>query len=204
MVDLEGHVSTPAQFQPLWTTLQRWMHLHALMEEGGGGSVGLFAVLDSRFENVATLAGMTTAHTHVHELEHKVDDALRTGLGLATAFQAYREDNEKHLEAEEGVMMPKVMAMMKAGVPLRQVLREDIVSAAWSDEKFGPEFVQVAAEVLERHAGGMPRARVFLHALKALATQDQWNEWLPFVKKGLSPALYATMDEEIALDRAGL
>jgi hypothetical protein len=50
----------------------------------------------------------------------------------------------------------------------------------------------------------MPRARVWIHALKAISSQEQWDRWLPSVKEGLSPELFEKMDKEIELTKAGL
>jgi hypothetical protein len=49
-------------------------------------------------------------------------------------------------------------------------------------------------QVLEKHSNGMPRARVFAHALWGLAkSASEWDELQPWIEDGLSPQLYSEM-----------
>jgi hypothetical protein len=52
-------------------------------------------------------------------------------------------------------------------------------------------------EMLEKHDGGKPRARVFAHALQTVATAEQWPQWREWIKKGLSEEGLATVEGEI-------
>jgi hypothetical protein len=51
-------------------------------------------------------------------------------------------------------------------------------------------FIKYANEMLDKHNGGMPKARVFDHALWAVATPDQWNQWSGWMKESLAEKTY--------------
>merc|ERR1712232_865659 len=119
------------------------------------------------------------------------------------AWSKFYEENEKHLAGEEKVMMPKVKAMKEAGVLLKKLMIEDIISGVWDDENFIDDFLKVAMETLEKHHGDMPRARVFIHALKTISPPEKWEKFQPAVKESLSKELYTKIDKEINLSTPG-
>lgn len=196
--------TTCADVAAVWNKFIRWMQLHALMEDGASDKgKGFFAVLDERFEKVATEQGLVQAHIDIAELETAMDDSLKGDdiAAVKTAWEAFTAANEAHLLKEEEHFMPKVQAMAKAKVNLVEVLRTDVLSCAWNEDDFGDAFLTVAGQTLEKHAGGKPRPRVFFHALQKVASNEQWDAWLPFIKKGLSSQLYDAIGAEIGWEK---
>ena len=80
-------------------------------------------------------------------------------------------------------------------------LRTHIVCTCWDETGFGPEFIAFGVKALEKHHGGNPRARVWIHAIQAISTPEQWKQWLPHVKAGLSEELFQSIDAEIEMTK---
>ena len=99
----------------------------------------------------------------------------------------------------QDVMMPMVQKIAASGVNMKAVVAEHILpcAVAAATERGGFSFfIGHAMKMLEKYPGGMPRARVFAHAVKSIASPDQWKDWHPIVKANLSPSLYATIKAE--------
>jgi hypothetical protein len=62
-------------------------------------------------------------------------------------------------------------------------MMEEILPLIADDEEF---FLSHACVTLEKHNGGMPRARVFVHALWAASTPEQWSKRKEIVKGALT------------------
>jgi hypothetical protein len=116
---------------------------------------------------------------------------------IKIAFEAFEEANLAHLEKEEGIMMPCVSKMAKSGKHnMKQIMREEILASIVDSKDF--EFwIKYANEVLERHPEGMPRVRVFDHALWAVASPAQWEEWDKWIKETVSAATYKELHDAI-------
>jgi hypothetical protein len=84
--------------------------------------------------------------------------------------------------------------MMESNVSLRDLMAVDILPCIAEDDM--AFFLGFALRLLEQHAEGMPRARVFAHAVSAVATAEQWLRWHPVIKRSLSTALYNQVQEE--------
>jgi hypothetical protein len=84
------------------------------------------------------------------------------------------------------------MQLKKNGENLKDLMNTDILPCARAgDFQF---WVTTAMQVLEKHSNGMPRARVFAHALWGLAkSASEWDELQPWIEDGLSPQLYSEM-----------
>jgi len=82
----------------------------------------------------------------------------------------------------------QIKAMMESGVPLKKIMATELLPCVGDADM--PFFLTFAMRMLERHAEDMPRARVFAHAISAVATAEQWQRWHPVVKESLSPGLY--------------
>lgn len=205
-IALEDDGAALAAFGPRWEEFLRFQGLHAAMEDGvRGRAKGMFAFLDEQFADVAKEKGLRLQHRALHEKEAAVGRALkrRSAKTLRDAWPAYREANEAHLAKEEEVMMPKVAELVKAGHNMPLAIRSHMLPAAGGDAHLS-FFIEFAMRTLEKHHGGMPRARVFAHALAAAAgSEAEWARWRGHVQAGLSADAYANLGREIELDKWG-
>mmetsp|Transcript_47561 Transcript_47561/g.112150 ORF Transcript_47561/g.112150 Transcript_47561/m.112150 type:complete len:513 (+) Transcript_47561:78-1616(+) len=193
----------PQVFRERVAVMLKWQELHALTEDGTQGCRGFFAVINDKFDNKASQAGLLVAHNKLHPLEEQLkmacaDPRLRLGQ-LMTLYRQFMDANEQHLKEEEGVMMPCVSKMAQDGVNLKEILVTDVLPCIWDRPEFG-FFVQAGAATLEKYPEGMPRARVFLHAISKALPPERWARALPYVKAGLSPALYKIVNAETDFD----
>ena len=149
-------------------------------------------ILDERVDGLASDNGLYDLHEELELMENQVSAALDSDDmdGLKGSFPAFVKFNEEHLQHEEDIMMPNVQKMAKAGEPMKKYMVEEILPTVLDDDfEF---FVKYANQMLEKYDGGMPRARVFDHALWAAATPDQWKVWTKWIEESLSDkAIYA-------------
>ena len=194
-------------FLQAWRAFQRWTVLHARMEEGvEGAGRGFFPLLNLHFDSIADPLLLT--HKTIDELEGAVDAAARAVEGsadeadliaaLKEAFAKFAEANEAHLAKEEEIMMPKVMELGKSGHNLKALMTEDLLPCVPAQDM--PFFLEHAMQTLEQHSAGQPRARVFAHAIYAVATKEQWMDWKSHVQKGLSSELYDSIAKECGFE----
>eukprot|EP00526_Cylindrotheca_closterium_P019637 CAMPEP_0113629792 /NCGR_PEP_ID=MMETSP0017_2-20120614/15471_1 /TAXON_ID=2856 /ORGANISM="Cylindrotheca closterium" /LENGTH=228 /DNA_ID=CAMNT_0000540215 /DNA_START=150 /DNA_END=839 /DNA_ORIENTATION=- /assembly_acc=CAM_ASM_000147 len=181
----------------LWSDMRKWETIHASMEEGNskGESTpkGFFYILDEKCENIATEKGLFSNHTELESKAAEVDSLLAESDAdkALAAFNDFATFNEDHLKHEEDVMMPQVMKMAKSGVPLKKVMMDEILPMVGEEEEF---FLSHACSTLEKHSGGMPRARVFVHALWAASTPDQWAKRSEIAKGALSEPVWTEIE----------
>lgn len=143
--------------------------------------------------------GLYDLHEQLDSLEHQVASAIESGniADLKQVFPKFLDFNENHLKQEEDVMMPSIQAMAKAGEPMKKYMVEDILPTVSESDDF-EFFVKYANKVLEKHDGGMPRVRVFDHALWAAATPAQWAVWNKWIEESLEDGkLYAELQSLI-------
>lgn len=181
-------------FKGCWAALHKFEHLHMQMEEGRADvAPGFFSILNEHFDGLATKEGLFDAHPKLDAAETLVDEAATAGdvAAVTTAFDAFAAFNEVHMNHEEDIMMPKVMALKKSGHNLKEAMATRILPAAIAGDF--EHFVTYGVRMSEKHDGGKPRARVFAHALWGVATDEQWAEWHPWIKAGLSADKYASM-----------
>lgn len=181
-----------------WDKLMKFQLLHARMEEGNGNDetpLGFFKILDREADGVVTKEGLYNLHTELDKLEQNVQNAM-SASDLAKAKEIYPEfsgQNEAHLKKEEAVMMPNIKKMMMAKKPLKKFMCTEILPLVTETPDF-EFFVKYANEILEKHSGGMPRARVFDHALWAASTPEQWTKWNSWIKETLSEKTYMELE----------
>jgi hypothetical protein len=184
-------------------------------------SLVLDSLLDREFDGIATEQGLSTDHETLHSLEEAVSAVLSSSSNvnidqLRAVWQTFAVENERHLQKEESIMMPKVMALKKAGHVLPDLMTQDVLGAIRSsrrpmDDDDGGEtkemetksaqkddddmefFIKYANVVLEQHAEGKPRARVFDHALWAVSTPDEWKHYNQWIQESTSPKLYQSI-----------
>eukprot|EP00511_Aplanochytrium_stocchinoi_P008212 CAMPEP_0204855586 /NCGR_PEP_ID=MMETSP1347-20130617/17083_1 /ASSEMBLY_ACC=CAM_ASM_000690 /TAXON_ID=215587 /ORGANISM="Aplanochytrium stocchinoi, Strain GSBS06" /LENGTH=232 /DNA_ID=CAMNT_0052001837 /DNA_START=35 /DNA_END=733 /DNA_ORIENTATION=+ len=189
-------------FIDTWKVFSAWLSYHAKMEDGvEGKGMGMFALLDAKFDKIAEKNKLRNAHDELHAVEHKLSEAMKSGdvEQIKAAWEKFSQVNLDHLKEEENVMMPCVQKMAKAGENLVEHLQTQICNTCWDEDGFGAEFLTTGVRVLEKHHEGMPRARVWIHAIQTIANDEQWKKWLPAIKEGLSDKMFQEIDELIGM-----
>jgi len=130
-------------------------------------------MLDQMCENVAKESGLRGQHKDLkNKFEKAVQDAFASSGSVTDSmtkvFASYQKENLNHLEAEEKVMMPSIMLLMMSGSPMKKLMAEEILPLIAEDDR--EFFINLANEILQKNEGGMPRVRVFDHALGGIAT----------------------------------
>ena len=184
-----------------YSNLHKWMEVHKLMEEGnldGKTPMGFFSVLDERFDGIAKEKGLCDDHSNLEDIEASIAEAGKEGNieTFKKKFDEYKTSNEAHLAKEEEVMMPRVMKLSKSGVNMKELMVNEILSLVVDSPDF-QFFVQHANYILDKHAGGKPRARVFDHALWICATPEQWNQWRAWIEASLPETKFRAIMEDI-------
>lgn len=191
----------------LWKDLQLWDNLHMKMEEGDaehGGPQGVFSILDELDNKVAKRTGLRHQHKHLYEFEEDIRDAFAHSVDVSASvkvsFESFQKENLEHLEQEEKAMMPSIMKLAKSGKPIKKYMTEEIFPLV--PEEHLEFFIKFANKMLEKHKEGMPRARVFNHALWAIATPEQWKLWSSWMEQVLSPHEYQETQVAVAAWKA--
>lgn len=204
MKDIETAVDADdiEEAMKIYGKLEKWMMVHKLMEEGHANSTaspkGMFRVLDSRFDNVATNAGLLDDHATLHELEVAVRNAIhhKDRVAFQVEYARFQKMNLDHLTKEEDIMMPKVAEMIKMGINMKNIMVEEVLALVVDTPEF-EHFVRYANEVLERHHDNMPRVQVFDHALWAVSTVEQWGKYDVWIKESVSAEHYKEIMDAI-------
>lgn len=93
--------------------------------KGESSPLGFFHVLDQKCQNVATENDLFSQHEDLEkkssEISSLLDEKSDDPDAILKIFDEFASLNEAHLKKEEDIMMPKVMEMKKAGVPLKKV-----------------------------------------------------------------------------------
>lgn len=154
--------------------------------------------MDSKCDNIASSSGLHDDHITLTEKEQAVAADFASGdLDKAKeTYATFQEANLAHLKKEEVVMMPRLQEMAKMGLPLKGLMVKELLATIVDSPDF-KFFVQYANDVLERHSENMPRARVFDHALWAVATPEQWKEWDAWIKETVSAEIYREIHDAI-------
>ena len=204
VIDVQNHLDREHLDDAIesYHRLHKWMEMHKLMEEGNRDNVtpkGFFSILDEQFDGLATKEGMRGDHDDLDDLEKAMDEAIEANDidQIRKAFAAFKSENEAHLQKEEGIMMPKVMEMQKAKMNMKDMMVNELLATVVDLPEF-MFFVQHANYILDKHDGGMPRARLFDHALWVCATPEQWKEWNGWIKGTLSEERYKAIMDEIS------
>ncbi len=181
--------------------LHKWMGMHMRMEEGNSDDLtpkGFFSLLDEKFDGVAKDSQLRDDHSELTILEEAVTNSAKDSdiEKFKEAFLKFKESNESHLQKEEGIMMPKVMALTKSGANMKELMKNEILATVLDSPDF-KFFVQHANFILDKHHGGKPRARVFDHALWACATPEQWDEWKGWIKDSVPEERFQEISEAI-------
>ena len=192
----------------LWLKLQLWGNIHRRMEEGstdGTSPIGLFRLLDQACENIAEGSDLRNQHNHLYEYEEDINDAFAHPTNVVSesvkaTFASFKRENLHHLEVEEKVMMPSIMKLATSGKPMKKYMLEEIFPLI-PDENL-EFFIKFANEILQRHEDGMPRVRVFNHALWGVASTEQWYVWDQWIREVLNDDKYNELQGAIAAWKA--
>jgi len=208
MIDIEAALDRDdlEEARRLWNGLLKWDNIHMKMEEGTKDQqtspIGMFQLLNLHGEGISKQCDeLREQHGHLYEFEQDIKDAFEHAKDVSeavkTAFASFKTENLLHLEKEEKIMMPAIQKLMKAGKPMKKYMLEDIFPLiADEDLEF---FIKFANEILQKHEeGGMPRVRVFDHALWAIATREQWFVWDEWIQEVLSDEKYKELQSAIA------
>jgi hypothetical protein len=186
-------------FATAWDSYCAAIAVHAAMEDGadgaGGGSA---AMLDHYFNGAAGASVFKEEHAHEHAIQRSVTAAVREGpVALRAAFETYRIAAEAHLQHEEDVMVPLVMRLPSPKAPK---LAQWCVSAGIAHGGFD-HFVAHGVESLATHGStrNTPAVatRVWVHALKAVCSPEQWAAYLPVARAAAPPSLWAIIVAEV-------
>ena len=186
-------------FAAAWENYRAAIAVHAAMEDGvdgaGGGST---AMLDHYFDGAAGASVFKEEHVHEHAAQRLVTAALAQGpAALRAAFDAYRVVAEAHLQHEEDVMVPLVMRLPAPKAPK---FAQWCVSAGIAHGGF-EHFVAHGVSSLATHgsAKNTPAVatRVWVAALKAVCSPDQWATYLPVARAAATPSLWAIIVAEV-------
>lgn len=150
-------------------------------------------------DEIVTKRGLYDLHSDLEGYEAAVKKAIeyKDLKALKLAYPKFMELNESHLQKEEDVMMPNIKKMMEAKEPLKKFMVVEILPTIKGSPDF-EFFIKYANTILEKHHGGMPRARVFDHALWAAATPDEWATWSVWIKEALTNNTYAQLEAVIS------
>jgi hypothetical protein len=163
-------------FATAWDSYCAAIAVHAAMEDGvegaGGGSA---AMLDHYFDGAAGAS--------VFKEEH--------------AFETYRVAAEAHLQHEEDVMVPLVMRLPSPKAPK---FAQWCVSAGIAQGGF-EHFIAHGVESLATYGSAKnPPAvatRVWVHALKAVCSPEQWAAYLPIARAAAPPSIWAIIVADV-------
>jgi hypothetical protein len=186
-------------FAAAWDAYRAAIAVHAAMEDGvagaGGGSA---AMLDHYFDGAAGASVFKEEHVHEHAAQREVTAALTDGsAALSAAFAAYRGLAEAHLQHEEDVMVPLVMRLPSPKAPK---FAQWCVSAGIAHGGFD-HFVSHGVASLATHGSGKNTpavaTRVWVHALKAVCSPEQWTTYLPVARAAAPPSVWASIVAEV-------
>lgn len=188
-----------ASFATAWRDYCAAIAVHAAMEDGvegaGGGSA---AMLDHYFDGAAGAAVFKEEHVQEHASQRAVTVALAEGAdALRAAFERYRVVAEAHLQHEEDVMVPLVMRLPNPKAPK---FAQWCVSAGIAHGGF-EHFVEHGVRSLATHGSTKnPPAvatRVWVHALKAVCSPEQWAAYLPIARAAATASVWAAVVAEV-------
>jgi hypothetical protein len=188
-----------AGFATAWGDYCAAIAVHAAMEDGvegaGGGSA---AMLDHYFDGAAGASVFKEEHAREHASQRAVTAAVAEGAdALRGAFEAYRVVAEAHLQHEEDVMMPLVRRLTNPKAPkfAQWCLTAGIARGGFE------HFVEHGVKSLATHgsAKNTPAVatRVWVHALKAVCSPDQWAAYLPIARAAATPSVWAAVLAEV-------
>lgn len=186
-----------------YLNLHKWMQMHKLMEEGNGDGktpMGVFSVLDDRFDGIATEKKLHNDHKDLEDLEYYLEEAAiaEDKEKFKDVFEEFKTLNESHLQKEEEVMMPRIQELAKNGVDMKQLMKTEVLALVVDSSDF-PFFVKHANRILDKYHGDKPRVRVFDHALWACATPKQWKKWRSWIRQSVPESRFQEIREAIEI-----
>ena len=144
-------------------------------------------MLDKHCDNIATKEGFYEEYALVKQKSAELDAVFETNdlFQIKGVFYEFKDVALDLLKREDEVLIPKVYEMAERKLNLKKFMRRDVLGAIVNS--FGFEsFLRYAFKSLEIHHGGMPRVRVYGHALWTVATPRQWDEWEVWIQESVS------------------
>jgi iron-sulfur cluster repair protein YtfE (RIC family) len=190
-------------FTEQWRDFQRALSVHMQLEDKG-----LFPLLDSVGNSAVTEAGLRDEHINDLKLREAVDKAIKKDddEALKRAFDAWSEDHLAHLTHEEEVMMPIIPHTGKNCIEHGQIVNQRLLSMAQSIDEFDWALAWILDNLGRANSTNPPAemmVRVFVWGLHYSADENQWQRWLPIVKKSVSSDIYQQMVSNFRIDRPG-
>ena len=112
-------------------------------------------------------------------------------------FYDYKDAILALLKREDEVLMPKIYDMADRNLNLKKFMKRDILGAI--SDSFGFEtFLRYGFTTLEKNHGGMPRVRVYGHALWTVASPKQWEKWQGWIQDSVSTQSFEELKVAIA------
>jgi hypothetical protein len=188
-----------ASFAPAWQAYVDAIAVHAAMEDGvEGAGGGITRMLDLHFDGAVNATLFRAEHEAEHALQAAVTDAIALGAGaVRAAYAAYRACAEAHLLHEEDVMMPLVARLPNPRAPL---FAQWCVSAGIAHGGFdhfvshGVGSLAVFGSTKNTPAGA---TRVFVQALRAVCTPEQWCRYQPLCRAAAPAEVWAAVVAEV-------
>jgi hypothetical protein len=140
-------------------------------------------------------------HLDVDKKEASMAKAVaKKNMAMMNAeVDGFAKTMEEHLKKEEDVMMPKVQEMKKNGVPLKKIMREEILALIWSNEQDWEFFLTFACQTLDKRPMLQP-LKVFCFALWGVATPKEWTKWSAYIKSAVSEQKWKEMEPMFTSD----
>lgn len=201
-----AHVLSPlaeagdlAGFAAAWRSYTVAISVHAAMEDGvegaGGGSA---AMLDHYFDGAAGALMFHQEHEAEHAAQHAVSNAIPAGMdAVRQAFVTYCEVAAAHLKHEEDIMMPLVARLPNPKAPLFARWCISAGMAHGNFDHFVAHGVQSLATFGSTKNTPLGATRVFVHALSAVCTPEQWQRYLPIAREAAGPQIWAGVVAEV-------
>ncbi|KAL7570916.1 hypothetical protein ACA910_002549 [Epithemia clementina (nom. ined.)] len=205
--DVEGYLQSNELelAEAEWRHLKTWFNLHRKMELGTDDTLGFLPLLDKFCGNIAQNENFYDEYRQAFEGSEELNAAFETNdlFQIKGVFYDYKDAILALLKKEDEILMPKVNDMAERNLNLKKFMKKEILAAI--SDSFGFEsFLRYAFATLETHHGGMPRVRVYGHALWTVATPKQWGKWQLWIQESVSKQSFDELINAIAETKAGV
>jgi len=155
-------------------------------------------MLDHYFDGAAGASVFKEEHVYEHANQRAVTVAIGEGpVVLRAVFETYCVAAEAHLKHEEDVMVPLVMRLPNPKAPK---FAQWCVSAGIAHGGF-EDFVAHGVESLATYgsAKNTPAGatRVWVQALKAVCSPEQWATYLPIARAAAPQAIWSLIVAQV-------
>eukprot|EP01031_Cornospumella_fuschlensis_P028639 gene28639-34576_t len=193
-------------FAKLWRDFQRAVQVHLNMEE-----FDLFPLLEQISGGAVSSAGLHDLHTADHDNYRAVNSLISAEspdvAQLQSAYESWKAFHIDHFVKEETVMMPVTMKTAPTPSARCVVAHETLICTALAREEAEFSFfVSWCVAMLSRHGSAQQApnvaTRVFVRALRAACSSEQWARLMPSIKVSCDPAIWAEMLDKYTIEQA--